>query len=403
MTNLDLIRTLVQKSSSRILLLVLDGLGGMPIRVGGPTELEAADTPNLDRLAAEGTLGQIVPIMRGITPGSGPAHLALLGYDPQKYLVGRGVLEARGVGLSVGEQDVAARANFCTVDLQGNITDRRAGRIAGKDAIQITESLKDIRVPGVEIDVKHVLDYRFVVVMRGERLCSDVSDTDPQRVGVPALSAVARSPNARRTADLFNVWIDAARRVLEDHQTANSLTMRGFSSDPSLPVYSDVYKLRAACVSVYPMYKGVACLAGMDVLSFSGDTVRDEFAALASAWNDYNFFFMHVKDTDSRGEDGDFDGKVHVIERLDDALPDLLELGPDVLIVTGDHSSPARLRSHSWHPVPLLLWAPDTHLTDHGIAFGERECARGGLGTFSSQELMPLALAHAGKLAKYGA
>lgn len=403
MTDLELMRSLAADASSRIILLVLDGLGGLPIHDGGPTELEAANTPNLDRLAVEGTLGQIIPIMRGVTPGSGPAHLALLGYDPFHYSIGRGVLEACGVGIHVGEGDVAARGNFCTLDPDGRISDRRAGRLSSRTATALVEKLQSVSVPDVEIEIRHVREHRFVVVMRGKGLNDNIYDTDPQQDGVPPLAAVARAPEAQRAADRFNRWIASARNVLAQEEPANMLILRGFSRDPRLPEYSDVYKLRAACVAVYPMYKGVARLAGMDVQTLAGDGIHDECAALAVAWNDYDFFFMHVKSTDSRGEDGDFEGKVQAIEDVDDALPALLNLGPDVLLVTGDHSTPSRMRSHSWHPVPLLLWAPETHLPDHCVTFGERECARGGLGSFSATNLMPLAMAHAGRLAKHGA
>ncbi|MFQ5409027.1 MAG: 2,3-bisphosphoglycerate-independent phosphoglycerate mutase [Anaerolineales bacterium] len=403
MDNFDLIRTLARPGQSKIVLLVLDGLGGLPIEPGGPTELEAAHTPHLDRLATEGVLGQTIPIRPGITPGSGPAHLALFGYDPIQYDIGRGVLEAFGVGVEVGAHDVAARGNFCTVDGDGIITDRRAGRISSDRAQPLVEKLNAVTIPDVEIEVRHVKEYRFVVVMRGEGLAADIADTDPQRIGAPPLAATARHAAAERAAGLFNEWITAGRAVLADDHPANMFTLRGFSADPRLPQYEDVYKLHAACVAVYPMYKGVARLVGMDVQAFDGDAPADEFAAAARVWNDYDFFFTHIKPTDSRGEDGDFEGKVAVIEAVDAALPALLDLQPDVLIVTGDHSTPARLRSHSWHPVPLLVWAPATHRPDMSASFGEHVCAAGGLGTIAAADLMPLALAHAGRLAKYGA
>jgi 2,3-bisphosphoglycerate-independent phosphoglycerate mutase len=242
-----------------------------------------------------------------------------------------------------------------------------------------------------------------VVVFRGEGLSAEVDETDPQRTGVPPLPALARTPAAERTAAAVNKWIAAAREAIQDEPLANGVTLRGFSADPNLPKYRDVYKLRAACTAVYPMYKGVSQLVGMDVQQFSGDTPADEFAHVKKIWDAYDFFFIHVKPTDSRGEDGDFDGKVKVIETVDAALPALLELKPDVLIVTGDHSTPAKLKAHSWHPVPLLLWAPATHMRDACQEFGERACGSGGLGRFAATDLMPLALAHALRLERYGA
>ena len=399
----DYIPPLLRTSSSKIVLLVMDGLGGLPIEVGGPTELEAARTPNMDRLASEGVLGQVTPIRPGITPGSGPAHLALFGYDPLEYEIGRGVLESVGVGLQVGRGDVAARGNFCTLDEQGNISDRRAGRIPTEEAIPLVESLKKITIPGVSTEVRHVKEYRFAVVMRGENLNPDIHDTDPQRVGVPPLVATARSSAADHTADLFNQWIAQARQALTDNPKANGMTLRGFATDPNLPTFQDSYGLNAAAISVYPMYKGVASLVGMQVIDFSGEAPEDEFSALAEAWDGYDFFFIHIKKTDSKGEDGDFDGKAKVIEGVDLALPYLLDLNPEVLIITGDHSTPASLRTHSWHPVPFLLWAPASARPDDQSSFGEKACGHGGLGNFPSMDTIPLALAHAGRLEKFGA
>lgn len=403
MANLELMRQLATEGTSKIVLLVLDGLGGLPMEPGSKTELETASTPNMDRLAAEACLGLSVPVVAGVSPGSGPAHLALFGYDPIRYAIGRGVLEAFGIGVEVGPQDVAARGNFCTVDAEGRITDRRAGRIPTEQSSRLVEKLAAIQLAGVAIEVRPVKEYRFVVVFRGEGLSAEVEETDPQAVGARPLPAVARVPAAQRTAELVNQWIAQAARVLKDDRPANMLMLRGFSGDPNLPKFRDVYRLRAACVAVYPMYKGVARLVGMDVQQFDGDAPGDEFAQVARIWDDYDFFFVHVKPTDSRGEDGDFDGKVKVIEAVDAALPALLDLRPDALIITGDHSTPARLRTHSWHPVPTLLWAPATHLPDGCASFGERECLAGGLGRFPASDLMPLALAHAGRLARYGA
>ena len=399
----DHIPPLLRDSSTKIVLLVMDGLGGLPVEPGGPTELEAAQTPRMDQLAAEGVLGQVTPIRTGITPGSGPAHLALFGYDPLEYEIGRGVLESVGVGLDVGLGDIAARGNFCTLDADGNISDRRAGRISSEEAIPLVERLKSVEVPGVAIEVRHVKEYRFAIVMRGENLHPEILDTDPQRTGVPPLAAKAHSPAAERTADLFNQWISNAKQSLSDQPKANGMTLRGFSTDPRLPTFIDSYGLNAAAISVYPMYKGVASLVGMQVIDFEGEMPEDEFSALKNAWDDYDFFFIHIKKTDSKGEDGDFEGKAKIIEGVDQALPQLLDLQPDVLMITGDHSTPARMKTHSWHPVPFLLWAPATARPDDQKSFGERACARGGLGNFPSVNTLPLALAHAGRLEKFGA
>ncbi|MCJ7537975.1 MAG: hypothetical protein MUO57_20810, partial [Anaerolineales bacterium] len=297
----------------------------------------------------------------------------------------------------------AARGNFCTLDDNGNISDRRAGRIPTEDAIPLVERLKMVKVPGVSTEVHHVKEYRFAVVMRGDDLHSDILDTDPQRTGVPPLPATALSASAEPTAQLFNQWISKANQTLADNPKANGMTLRGFSTDPRLPTFKDSYGLKAAAISVYPMYKGVASLVGMQVIDFKGEAPEDEFNALRDAWDEFDFFFIHIKKTDSKGEDGDFEGKSMVIEGVDQALPQLLDLKPDVLIITGDHSTPARMRTHSWHPVPFLLWAPATVRPDDQKSFGERACGRGGLGNFPSVNTLPLALAHAGRLEKFGA
>lgn len=401
--DLSVLQELKTSSSTKIVLLIMDGLGGLPMDPGGPTELEAAKTPHLDRLASEGTTGLSIPIRHGITPGSGPAHLALFGYEPLKYVVGRGVLEATGVGMAVNVGDVAARGNLCTVDEKGVITDRRAGRIPTPDALPVIDILSEITVDGVKIDVRHVKEYRFAVVLRGDHLGPDLEDTDPQITGVPPLEVIARDPASSRTAEIFTHWVTKAREALADQKRANALTLRGFSTDPSLPKFEELYGLKAVCVAVYPMYKGVSKLVGMDLHSFSGDRPTDEIGALAGIWDRYDFFFVHIKKTDSKGEDGNFEGKAAEIEALDQALPELLNLDPDVIAVTGDHSTPARLRKHSWHPVPLLLWAPATVRPDPQTTFGETAGLNGGLGTIPATSLMPLLLAHAGRLEKFGA
>ncbi len=403
MDSLELLSRLHRTSSKKIILLILDGLGGLPMEAGGETALEAASTPNLDRLAQEGTTGQTVPISLGVTPGSGPAHLALFGYDPLITDVGRGVLEATGVGMQIAKGDVAARGNFCTLDDEGLITDRRAGRIPTNAALPIVDRLRKIEIPGYAFEIQHVREYRFTLVARGSGLEPNLADTDPQQVGLAPFEVIPEETQSRLSAELFNQWIEASRSLLAEEPEANGLTLRGFSTNPELPQFGSSYGLNAACVAVYPMYKGVASLVGMEILEFEGERPEDEFAALGARWNDFDFAFIHIKATDSRGEDGDFEGKVAVIEGVDQQLGLLMDLSPAVLAVTGDHSTPARMRSHSWHPVPLLLWAPETVRPDDSQAFGERVCAHGGLGTLPAKSLMALLLGHAGRLNKYGA
>lgn len=400
---LDILPSLLKPSQSKIVMLVMDGLGGLPLTPSGPTTLEAAATPNMDRLAMEGSLGRSVPVRPGITPGSGPAHLALFGYDPLQYPVGRGVMEALGIGMEIGPGDVAARGNFCTLDAKGLITDRRAGRISSEEAKPIVDSLKSIKLEGAKAEVRHVKEYRFALVLRGKGLQGEIEDTDPQVIGAKPLLSTARTKGSQKAAKLFNEWTRKAIKILAKQAKANGLTLRGFGGDPSLPKYKDVYGLSAACVAVYPMYRGVSKLVGMEIVQFSGERPADEFAAVKSVWDNHDFFFIHVKKTDSMGEDGNFDGKVKVIEGVDQALPALLDLNPDVVIITGDHSTPVRMRAHSWHPVPLLIWAPQLGFADEQAHFGERACAQGALGTIPATDIMQLALAHAGRLEKFGA
>jgi 2,3-bisphosphoglycerate-independent phosphoglycerate mutase len=406
MANFDLLRELQQPATTKIVLLVLDGLGGLPRASDDKTELEAAYTPNMDAIARAGCLGQHYPAGPGIAVGSGPGHLGLFGYDPLHYEIGRGILEAVGIGFPVGDQDVCVRGNFCTLDSAGLITDRRAGRIPTEECARLVTKINaaNITLAGnVKVFMEPVQDYRFLTVMRGPGLSGAIEGTDPQRTGVAPLQAAGNDAASQRTAALFNEWIAKATAVIADQHPANGMTMRGFSTDPGLPKYNEVYGLKAGAIAIYPMYRGVASLVGMDVIQHDAHNVAEEFETVAANWNAYDFFFVHVKYTDSRGEDGDFDAKAKVIEEVDLALPKLLALKPDVLLITGDHSTPSQLKAHSGHPVPLLLHAPATVRRDRNAGFGERECARGGLGTIAAADIMQLALAHANRLGKLGA
>jgi 2,3-bisphosphoglycerate-independent phosphoglycerate mutase len=342
----------------------------------------------------------------GVTPGSGPAHLALFGFDPLEYDIGRGVLEALGIGFDLGDEDVAARGNFCTIDENGLITDRRAGRIPTELNASLVALLRGIELPGIQTFVETVKEHRFVLVLRpvaGQTLHANIHDTDPQQLGVPSLPASAQDEVSEPTAALVNDWIAAARHILHDHLPANSLNLRGLAKDPGLPKFAEVFGLSAAAIATYPMYKGVAKLVGMDVLPVAGEALVDEVDTLRSHWDRYDYFFFHVKKTDSAGEDGDFDLKAHVVEQVDQlVVPAVMNLAPDVLIVTGDHSTPSSLKSHSWHPVPTLLWSHYC-LPDGVASFGERSCGRGSLGLFPATDELLLALGHALRLNKYGA
>ena len=408
--NHKIIQSLVEPEETKIVLLVMDGLGGLPLKGEGltdlgaaaMTELEAAHTPNLDELAARSICGLHQPVAPGITPGSGPAHLALFGYDPLEYQVGRGVLSALGIGFDLGPNDVAARGNFCTIDDEGRVADRRAGRISTEKNKELCSKLRRIDLPGVEVFVETVKEYRLLLVLRGRRLSGEIGDTDPQDVGEYPMDPEPMIAEAEETAELVSEFIDQAADILADHDPANMILLRGFSKLPDWPNVEQVYGLRAAAIAGYPMYRGVARLIGMDVLE-SGAELDQELETLEAHWDDYDYFFVHVKRIDSAGEDGDFGRKVNLIAEVDRALPRLLDLKPDVLIVTGDHSTPSKMKYNSWHPVPTTLWA-ETCRPDRVNEFGERACITGGLGPrFPAVDLMPLALAHAGWLEKYGA
>lgn len=401
MVNIELVKKLSQKTETKIVMVVVDGIGGLPNPDIGRTALEAANTPNLDNLAAISSCGLVEPVALGITPGSGPSHLALFGYDPLEYEIGRGILEALGVGLKLGPSDVAARGNFCTVDESGIITDRRAGRIPTEKNRQLVEMLRSVTMEGVEVILEPGKFHRFVVVFRGQGLSGDIEDTDPQHVGERPKNAVARSPEASRTADIVNKWIAGAREVLKNERPANMVLLRGLASLPEIPTMSQAFKLTPAAIAGYPMYRGLASLVGMEILE-TGLTIQDEVKTLKTHFEDYDFFYVHVKETDSCGEDGDCPGKVRVLEEFDSYVPEILHLEPDVLIVTGDHSTPAVLKGHSWHPVPFLIHS--RWVRPQGApGFGESMCAQGNLGVFPSLGALPLALANALKLGKFGA
>ncbi len=400
------LRELKQASESKILLVVLDGVGGLPLEPGGPTELEAARTPNLDRLAEESALGLLTPVYPGLAPGSGPGHLALFGYDPFRFLVGRGALSALGLGADFREGDVALRGNFATLAPDGTVLDRRAGRPSTEENRRVVARLQEAipRLEDVEIHFYTESEHRFLVVLRGEGLSDAVTDTDPQKAGLKPLPARALEAGAERTARLVDLLSERIREVLRDEPKLNGALFRGASKRPSFPSMGEVYGLRAAAIASYPMYKGLASLVGMEVLPVEGegDAHEGKLRTLRGNWDRYDFFYLHFKKTDAKGEDGDFWGKVGEIERFDALLPELLALGPTVLALTGDHSTPAALKAHSWHPVPLLLKAPYLR-RDEARRFTEGEALKGSLGHLRGVELMPLLLAHAGRLAKYGA
>ena len=398
---LELLSELSVPNDTKILLLVIDGLGGLP-NESGRSELEQADIGHLDRLAQESMCGLTVPVAPGVTPGSGPGHLALFGYDPIRHTVGRGVLEALGIDFDLQPQDVAARGNFCTVDAEGRITDRRAGRIPTDQSAPLCEMLAGIQFPGVRVFVEPVRDHRFLLVLRGEGLSDAVTETDPQKEGAKPLPVRATAPAGEGTAGLLNDWIAQAGKLLAGHEPANMLTLRGIATRPSMPSIVDACKFRAGAIAAYPMYRGLAKLVGMQVLT-TGATFADEIATLREHWDRFDFFFIHFKRADAAGEDGDFQAKIRALEEIDGFIDDLHAMGPEVFMVAGDHSTPAVVAGHSWHAVPFLLHAKNFSRLDDTEGFNERACAHGTLGTMPAKDVLSLAMAHAGRLTKYGA
>jgi len=399
--SLELIKGIAQPSPSKIVLLVIDGLGGLPDPKTGKSELETANIPNLDRLAAKAICGHIDLVGPGITPGSSPGHLAVFGYNPISYNIGRGVLEAIGIDFDLQAGDVAARGNFCTVDKTGLITDRRAGRISTEKCTELCQLLNQLTIDDAKVFVCPVREHRLVVVFRGGGLTLEVADSDPQQTGVAPKSIIALKPQAGKLAAAANHFLAQAGEILAEHYPANMVLLRGFSEHPHFPSMSEIYKLKPAAIASYPMYRGLAKLVGMEVLK-TGATIEDELGTLKQNYSNHDFFYLHIKATDTAGEDGDFERKVRVLEQIDKTLPELISLEPDVIVVTGDHSTPALLKGHSWHSVPVLLYSKWCR-PDRVNEFSEAAFASGGLGRFPATQVMPLAMANAFKLTKFGA
>src|SRR5215207_2376327 len=392
---------LIQAADTKILLVVMDGLGGYADAEHG-TELEEATTPHLDELAAEGTTGLVEPVGPGITPGSGPGHLGLFGYDPERFELGRGALSAAGLDFELRPGDVAARGNLCTLGPDGTVTDRRAGRIPDDEAAPVVAKLQaGAHLDGAEVFFRHEREHRLLAVLRGAGLDPALTDTDPQHEGVAPLDPQPLEPEAKHTAELVTDVSAQARRVLADEPRANGVLLRGFDTHRELPGFAERYGLRAAAVAIYPMYRGIARLLGMDVLGRPAH-LTEQLAILRDSWSDYDYFFLHHKYTDSAGEDGDRARKIKAIEQLDAVVPDLRALSPDVIAVSGDHSTPSQMAAHSWHPVPTLLWSERCG-RDQVDQYGEQWCRQGALGLRPTKDLMAFMLANADRLAKYGA
>ncbi|MDN5379676.1 2,3-bisphosphoglycerate-independent phosphoglycerate mutase [Thermodesulfobacterium sp.] len=407
---MGLVEKLIKKGDAKIVKVVLDGVGDLPVK-DGKTPLELAYTPNLDQLAKKSATGLHIPVDYGITPGSGPGHLGIFGYDPSQVTIGRGVLEALGVGIELKDTDIAVRGNFATVEYQNQnpvVIDRRAGRISTEEnqrlIAKLSEKIKNI--DGVEVILKSGMEHRFVVVFRFQEKVSDLvnqlNDTDPQVLGKPPIPVSSPYPELKKVVEVVSKFIDQASEILKDEPKANYVLLRGFSVKPDLPTLQQRFGVTPCCIATYPMYKGLASLVGMKIVSVKGTDLKDEIQALKEVWETYDYFFVHIKKTDSYGEDGNAEAKIKTIESFDQYLLEILDLNPQVLCITGDHSTPCIMKAHSWHPVPTLVWSPYV-LGNTSERFTERECLKGELGIFYAYKLMPLLLAHAGRLKKFGA
>jgi 2,3-bisphosphoglycerate-independent phosphoglycerate mutase len=387
-----------------IVYVIIDGLGGLPDPKKGGTELQIAHTPNLDRIARGSSCGLLELVGPGITPGSGPGHLALFGYDPLRYTPGRGIFSALGIDFALKEGDVAARVSFATVNREGRVVDRRAGRIDTDTNRRLCKKIRE----AVKLDygglfyLETVSEHRAVVVLQGKNLGSRVRDTEPSRTGEHPLEPVALDEDSKRTASIVQSFVDQAKDILSDQERANMVLLRGFDTYTPLPSLKSRFGLRGVCVAEYPMYRGIGRLLGMRIEP-PPEGIEASFQALRALYgHEYDFYYLHIKETDSSGEDGDFEQKVKAIERVDRLMPMVMDLNPDVLVVTADHSTPVCMRSHSWHPVPLMIYSMVARV-DEVNTFDEYACMRGSLGIRPGLHLMGLALAHAGRLVKYGA
>ncbi len=405
-----MLKDLLVKNNTKILMVVLDGLGGLPVK-DTKTELELANTPNLDSLAKRSALGMHIPVDYGITPGSGPGHLGIFGYNPLEYQIGRGILEALGLGLEVRDTDIAIRGNYATVErVDGRliVKDRRAGRIPTEENRRITKKLSEAirEVDGVRVFFAPGMEHRVALLLRFPEALPEgsdrIRDTDPQKEGLEPIEPKGLNEASEKVAHVLRRLLEKIEEVLADEPKANYMLLRGFSQKPKMESFEERFGLKACAIAVYPMYRGLASLVGMELINFEGQSIQDQIMALKDVWQDYDFFFLHIKKTDSYGEDGNYEGKIRVIEEFDKHLPELLELKPDVFVITGDHSTPSVLRGHSWHPVPVLLHSPYV-LGGTSERFTERECLKGELGIFPAEKLINLMLAHSLRLAKFGA
>ncbi|MGM0440969.1 MAG: 2,3-bisphosphoglycerate-independent phosphoglycerate mutase [Elusimicrobiota bacterium] len=399
-----ILNSLVEQNNTKILMVVMDGVGDIPDD-SGQTALEQAKTPNLDKLARQSSLGLAVPVERGITPGSGPGHLALFGYDPVKNEIGRGVLEASGIGIDLEKDCLAVRGNFATRDSAGIIKDRRAGRITTEKNKELCKKINSEleKIEDVEVKVYPGKEHRFVIIFKGPGLNDNLLDADPQHIDKKEKFVEARDSESEKAQNVANEFIKQVQEILKDEDRANTCLLRGLAKKPDISGFFEKYGLKARALATYPMYKGLARLVGMDIAK-DLKSMEDELKDLEknSKGEEYNFFYFHVKKTDSYGEDGNRSEKVKVIEHFDKLLSQIIEQDFDVICITADHSTPTPLKAHSWHPVPLLINGPYIRV-DGGERFTEKECLKGSYSQMYSKDIMKILLSQADRLKKFGA
>jgi 2,3-bisphosphoglycerate-independent phosphoglycerate mutase len=392
---------------NKAMLIVMDGLGDRPIKeLGWLTPLEAARTPNLDALAARGVSGLMNAIGFGLRPGSDTSHLAILGYDIEKYYTGRGTIEVAGLGMELKAGDVALRGNLGTVNDKLLVVDRRAGRIT--DTGPFVAELDGLTYQGVTLLARPGTGHRAGIILRGPGLSSRISDNDPHEVGVKVheVHPLDDSKEAAFTAKVLNHFLAEAHRILaanplnqerikQGKPPANYLLGRGAGYYKQIVKFEERYGLHACTIAGGGLYKGIGAFTGMDVIQVAGATglpntdIAAKFrAGLAALKGAYDFAFVHVKATDTFGEDGDFTGKMNFINRIDEAAALLLD-APHLLAVTADHSTPCALKRHSGDPVPLMMVGDGLVRTDEVATYGERSCARGGMGRLTGLQVMP--------------
>jgi 2,3-bisphosphoglycerate-independent phosphoglycerate mutase len=399
--------------NDKILMIILDGASDRP--VNGITPLQHAETPNLDEIASLGISGIIDPIAPGIRPGSDVAHLSLLGYDPYEVYTGRGPFEAAGVGIDVKPGDIAFRCNFATVD-NGIAVDRRAGRIRGTK--ELAKAIGEVKIDDVEIIFKGSTEHRAAMVIRGDGLSQDVIPNDPAEDGRHVCKIEAINPEAERTAKILNKFVEETEKILEEHEInrerrekgeppANYILFRGVGEAPKLERFDERYGLKGGVIAAVALVIGIGRMCGMEYIKTEGATgdvhsdVRMKMKNAVRALEDHDFILMNIKGTDEMGHDGDFLGKSDFIQRIDESLAEIMDIGA-LVVITADHSTPVSVGGHSADPVPVVMKGEGVRVDDVK-AYDEISSAKGGLLRIRGMNLLPILADLTNRAKKFGA